>query len=108
MDIDQPLINILHSAHQRGQLEYDSYSPDDWARQLEDFAPGYLDLEGQDREADYDLDNLWNPSRFTYSLNAPMRKRGPWMRAEGFPLISGIDRLTDNSREYSHGKFVQP
>ena len=66
------------------------------------------DQGAQDREADYDLANLWNPGRFTYSLNAPVRKRGPWMRAEGFPLISGIDRLTDKSREYSHGKFVQP
>lgn len=58
MDTDQPLIGILHSAHQRGELEYDSYSPDDWARQLKDFALGYLDMEAQDRETDYDLTKL--------------------------------------------------
>lgn len=105
MDIDQPLIGILNLAHQRGELIFDMYSPDDWARQLEDFAPGYLDLEAQDREVDYDLTNLWDPVE-TYALNAPRSLRLP-MIAGNLALIWGIDRHTDDSREYSLGKFVQ-
>ncbi|RAO73456.1 uncharacterized protein BHQ10_009468 [Talaromyces amestolkiae] len=33
----------------------------DWARQLEAFAPGFLDLKAQGREANFDLANLGNP-----------------------------------------------
>lgn len=106
MDIDQPLIGILNSAHQRGELVFDMYSPDDWARQLEDFAPGYLDLEAQDREADYDLSNLWDPMPQTYVLNVPHRMRIPGITGN-LVLIGGFDRHTDDSREYSLGKFVQ-
>jgi hypothetical protein len=106
MDIDQPLIGILDSAHQRGELFFDEYSPNDWARQLEAFAPGYLDLEAQDREADFDLTNLWDPKPETYVLNVPPRLRMPGIE-KNLSFIGGIDRHADNSREYSLEKFFQ-
>ncbi|PCG95678.1 Hypothetical protein PENO1_072120 [Penicillium occitanis (nom. inval.)] len=106
MDIDQPLIGILDSAHQRGELFFDEYSPDDWARQLEAFAPGYLDLDAQDREADFDQINLWDPKPETYVLNVPPRLRMPGIE-KNLSFIGGIDRHADNSREYSLEKFFQ-
>lgn len=82
------------------------YTPDEWARQLEYFAPGYLDLEAQDGEAHYDLANLWDPRLETYAINVPRKLRMPGIEMN-LAFIGGFDRHADDSREYSHGKFVQ-
>ena len=60
LSLDMPLVDILDTAQQNGELRFNDYTREYWAAQLEIFAPGYLALERQGLEADYDLANLWS------------------------------------------------
>lgn len=60
LNLDMPLVDILDTAQQNGELRFTRYTRDDWAAQLEIFAPGYLALERQGLEMNYDLANLWS------------------------------------------------
>ncbi|GLB07656.1 hypothetical protein AtubIFM57258_003005 [Aspergillus tubingensis] len=58
LDLDQPLVDIIDSAQQKREVDIHGFTRERLAAQLEVFAPGYLELERQGLEVQYDLANL--------------------------------------------------
>ncbi|KAB8274050.1 hypothetical protein BDV30DRAFT_238018 [Aspergillus minisclerotigenes] len=59
LDMDLPILELLKSTRRANRFLYTGYgSRDLWVRIIEQSAPGYLELEAQGREVEYELDNL--------------------------------------------------
>ncbi|GLA42691.1 hypothetical protein AnigIFM63309_011238 [Aspergillus niger] len=58
LNLDQPLVDIIDSAQQKREIDIQGFTRELLAAQLEVFAPGYLALENQGLEVQYDLANL--------------------------------------------------
>ncbi|PYH71040.1 uncharacterized protein BO88DRAFT_486395 [Aspergillus vadensis CBS 113365] len=58
LDLDQPLVDIIDSAQQKRELDIHGFTRELLTAQIEVFAPGYLELERQGLEVQYDLANL--------------------------------------------------
>lgn len=58
LDLDQPLVDIIDSAQQKRELDIHGFTRELLTGQIEVFAPGYLELERQGLEVQYDLANL--------------------------------------------------
>jgi hypothetical protein len=69
------------------------------------FAPGYLELEAEDREADYDLKNLnVNVIEDTYAFFWPPEQRDDELKRL---IKAGVFRtLGDETRQCSLGKYT--
>lgn len=75
--MSEPLLDIVKFLMQRGDLHVFRGSMADWAQQIRKFAPGYLELEAQGREVEFDLANLWNEKRLRYSHHTNDLRRRP-------------------------------
>ncbi|KAE8139388.1 hypothetical protein BDV38DRAFT_281156 [Aspergillus pseudotamarii] len=59
LDMDLPILELLESTTQANKFLYPGYgSRDLWVRIVEQSAPGYLELEAQGREVEFELDDL--------------------------------------------------
>lgn len=65
--MDEPFLGIVKFLMQREDLHVFRGSMADWEQQIRKFDPGYLELEAQGREIDFDSVNLWNKKRLRYS-----------------------------------------
>jgi hypothetical protein len=57
-----PLLDLLHGLQDemKGKQYSDWGDREFWQKEIEEAAPGYLELEAQGRELEYDLDRLLN------------------------------------------------
>ncbi|KAE8326655.1 hypothetical protein BDV39DRAFT_193490 [Aspergillus sergii] len=62
LDMDLPILELLESTRQSNRFLHEAYcsrgNRDVWARIIEQSAPGYLELEAQGREVEFQLDHL--------------------------------------------------
>ncbi|KOC18463.1 hypothetical protein AFLA70_185g002151 [Aspergillus flavus AF70] len=60
--MDLPILDLLESTRQSNRFLHPAYCSrsnwDVWARIIEQSAPGYLELEAQGREVEFELDHL--------------------------------------------------
>ncbi|KUL85171.1 hypothetical protein ZTR_06242 [Talaromyces verruculosus] len=78
------------------------YPPDYWAREVDYFAPSYLELEAEDREADYDPNNLTNYDKLINFYPPPEQREDQFkelIKAEVFKTHG------DETRQCSFGKY---
>ncbi|GKZ34381.1 hypothetical protein AbraIFM66950_004612 [Aspergillus brasiliensis] len=74
LDLSQPLVDIIDSAQQKREIDINGYTQELLTAQLEIFAPGYLALERQGLEAQYDLANLLSGDDIRdYNFMVPLR-----------------------------------
>lgn len=64
MDMDLPILDILdhQKAAQQLIVDLDVCNREDWEKDVERYAPGYLALEAAGHGSDYDLNRLVEPS----------------------------------------------
>ncbi|KAL4966730.1 uncharacterized protein BDV14DRAFT_198538 [Aspergillus stella-maris] len=107
INMDLPILDILTSAKEANQLDADTAlcNREQWTEDVELYAPGYLALEAQGREADYNLSNLVDPeslrgvkkriwdklkgnqvSGFTYLPSVPEAKRREILGSRAPPM----------------------
>ncbi|KAB8204099.1 hypothetical protein BDV34DRAFT_226840 [Aspergillus parasiticus] len=59
LDMDLPILELLESTRRANKFLYTGYgSRDLWVRIIEQSAPGYLELEAQGKEVEFELDDL--------------------------------------------------
>ncbi|KAE8420130.1 hypothetical protein BDV36DRAFT_307184 [Aspergillus pseudocaelatus] len=59
LDMDLPILELLESTRRANKFLYPGYgSRDMWVRIIEQSAPGYLELESQGKEVEFELDDL--------------------------------------------------
>lgn len=59
MDLDLPILDILQTVKDRGEFQYTAWGDREaWAREIERAAPGYLKLESNGREGEFELNGL--------------------------------------------------
>ncbi|KAK6832112.1 hypothetical protein RU639_002554 [Aspergillus parasiticus] len=59
LDMDLPILELLESTRRANRFLYTGYgSRDLWVRIIEQSAPGYLELEAQGKEVEFELDDL--------------------------------------------------
>jgi hypothetical protein len=59
LDLDKPLPDLLHRLKGEMEVQYRVWGDREfWQKEIEDVAPGYLELEAQGREVEYYLDRL--------------------------------------------------
>ncbi|PWY80848.1 hypothetical protein BO94DRAFT_602226 [Aspergillus sclerotioniger CBS 115572] len=75
LNMDLPIVDIVNSSTQRGELHV-PYSREHWALELELFAPGYLELEARGLEVEYELTSL-SDEMDSYNHRVPPQK-GPY------------------------------
>lgn len=62
-----PVIDILEGAKLRGEFIQDfDGARDVWMEDIERYAPGYLQMEAEGNEADYDHSRLINPDEVAW------------------------------------------
>ncbi|RAO67698.1 uncharacterized protein BHQ10_003710 [Talaromyces amestolkiae] len=62
LDMTLPVIDILEGAKLRGEfLQHFDGARDVWTEDIERYAPGYLQMEAEGNEADYDHERLMDP-----------------------------------------------
>ena len=67
INMDQPLMTIVDSLVQQRNLSIPGFALEDWEDEIQRLAPGYLALEAQGREIEYDLADLWNEEGLFYN-----------------------------------------
>jgi hypothetical protein len=59
LNIDMPLLDILEETKQRREFGWEDWgSREIWTREIDRNAPGYLALEAQGRESEFNLESL--------------------------------------------------
>ena len=103
IDISQPMIAVLDALTRRNIWKSPSqYPPDYWAREVDYFAPGYLELEAEDREADYDLNNLTNYDDLINYYPPPEQREDQFKEL----IKAGVFTTHgDETRQCSFGKY---
>lgn len=83
LDMDLPIIDILHQAKAAGQLPstMDLSYREQWMEDIELYAPGYLALEAEGRAGEYSLQHLSRPS------SVEGTKKKIWKRLEADPNL---------------------
>lgn len=82
LNLDQPLVDIIDSAQQKREIDIRGFTRELLTAQLEVFAPGYLALEKQGLEVQYDLANLMTGDdirsyNYMIPMGDPARRQAP-------------------------------
>nr|XP_003188875.1 hypothetical protein ANI_1_2096104 [Aspergillus niger CBS 513.88] len=82
LNLDQPLVDIIDSAQQKREIDIRGFTRELLTAQLEVFAPGYLALEKQGLEVQYDLANLMagddiRSYNYMIPMGDPARRQAP-------------------------------
>ncbi|OJJ70045.1 hypothetical protein ASPBRDRAFT_197752 [Aspergillus brasiliensis CBS 101740] len=86
LDLSQPLVDIIDSAQQKREVDIRGYTRELLTEQLEVFAPGYLALERQGLEVQYDLANLLSGDiihGYNYMIPSELYPPGDKRRKDG-------------------------
>lgn len=73
--MNEPFMSIVESLIQRRDLTRLGSRLEEWGDEIEKFAPGYLALEAQGREIEFDLADLWNEEGLNYNHYTLEQKR---------------------------------